>query len=181
MAGETIQVSLVTEEIVATLQNSEQVVVELLEQTIAVPSIAPVYPVFNVQLVEEVLVLPGAVVESAPAAQPGRNPYLEIIAVPAVPAVIDCSKSMAWHIDAAALSLAAPLQIEIINLPINYMALLYILVANVPVGGCAVLWPAAAGVSNTPVGPGLSNEYEVRTWDGGVTLHVRRSAYYQVS
>ncbi len=178
MPDETIQVNLVTEEVVATLQNSEQVVVELQEQTIAVQLGG--WQGIDVNLIEEVLQLPAVAVESAPSAQPGRNPFLEIIAVPAEDAVIDCNKSMAWRIDAAALSLAVPLQIDIINLPVNYMALLYILVANVPVGGCAVLWPAAAGVSNTPVGPGLSNEYEVRTWDGGATLHIKRSAYYRV-
>ncbi len=179
MAGEEILLTTTIETVVAQVAETDLVSVQQTEETISVQSVDEV---FAVKLVEEVITLPKNAVPTAMPVAPGRRPFLELIARPGEDVVIDCEKSLTWMVDAAALSLTTPLQIEFINVPVKCFVQMYILIANVPVSGCAVLWPQpAAGISNTPVGPNLNNEYEVKTWNGGQTLHIKRMGYYRLT
>lgn len=167
--SETIVTQTAETDLVAVTQTEEVIKSQVVEEVLAV------------KLVDERIAVPVDVVEAAESVPPGRRPFLELPANPGQDVVIDCDKSLTWVVDAGGLTLFTPMQIDIINVPVKCMVLLNILVANVPPGGCAVLWPQpAAGITNTPVGPGLSNEYEVRTWDGGATLHIKRSGWYRV-
>lgn len=178
MTDEQILLTSTTETIVTQTAETDLVAVTLSEEAVQAETVEEV---LAVKVVEEVVAMPRSLVEAREPIAPGRRPFLELPANPGQDVVIDCEKSLTWVIDAGGLSLATPMQIEIINVPVKCMVLLNILVANVPPGGCAVLWPQpAAGITNTPVGPGLSNEYEVRTWDGGTTLYIKRSGWYRV-
>ncbi len=137
-----------------------------------------------VQIVEEIFSVDPFVTLAPPAMPVVNNGVIPFIAVTAAAgateAIIDCNQALAWKIDVSLLRLWPTLKISVINWPANALCTLHLLIENVDVGGCAIIWPIAAGVAGVPVGPGISNHYELRTWNGGQNIQVQRTGYYRI-
>lgn len=136
------------------------------------------------RVMQEITIVEAEVVSSQTLACPiGGDSYgfypIETIAAQAGDSIeIDCSQNFGVVIDCQALPALTFLQIHVSNWPTEALGIVRFLLINVPKGGLAMGWPNTTFLPFPALAPGYDNEYELRSWNGGLTISSRRLAVY---
>jgi len=92
---------------------------------------------------------------------------------------LDILKSQAFVVNCRNLKPLTTLTIEVVNWPRNTLTDVFVLLSDVA-PAIFVLWPGFERGVWAPANKNVNNEYLLRSWDGGKTLYVSRTATYPV-
>lgn len=157
-------------------QTVEQVAVTEKTEIVDVP--AAVDESIDVTALEETVSVVGLPVPvQGPVEIAGLIPYVELTPVDNL-VTLDCSLGLAFRVDCSGLFDMSILTVQLANWPAVGVVEVYVLLYGVPAGGIGVVWPQVKQLSNSPVGRGISNEYLLRSWDGGNHIGMQRIGWY---
>jgi hypothetical protein len=184
---ELVNITLIEEEVTASLPAAETIQAKLVDEHVDV-ALAPAETI-DVELIEEQIVIEPMIGQVAYRSPPIINYYLEggsdiagslvqpwvtVAAEENVFVVLDALESWAYIIDCNAIGPENKvIKLRFDNLPANCVASFRVLLINVNQFGMACAWMRADGEllgTWKALHKGVLNEYEFRSWDGGLTM-----------